>query len=127
MWKAIEDAGYTPNELAQAKTGLFVGVSSNDYGKLLGESTSAYAPTGNAHSVLVNRVSYLLNLRGPSVATDTACSSALVALHQAIKAIEDGDCETAIVGGVNAMITPTLHIAFNQAGMLSRRWPLQNL
>ena len=64
-------------------------------------------------------MSYLLNLRGPSEATDTACSSSLVALHQAIKAIEDGDCETAIVGGVNAMITPTLHIAFNQAGMLS--------
>ena len=87
VWKAIEDAGYTPGELAKIKTGLFVGVSSNDYSELLqyGGNLSAYAPTGNAHSVLANRVSYLFNLRGPSVPIDTACSSSLVALHQAIK------------------------------------------
>ncbi len=84
VWKAVEDAGYTPEVLAKAKTGLFVGVSSSDYTELLQQihEDSAYTPTGNTHSVLSNRVSYLLNLHGPSEAIDTACSSSLVAIHQ---------------------------------------------
>ncbi len=121
VWKTIEDAGYVPEELSANKTGLFVGVSSNDYSELLQQSEiSAYTPTGNAHCILANRVSYLLNLTGPSIAIDTACSSSLVALHQAVESILNKNCELAIVGGVNAILSPMLHIAFSKAEMLSK-------
>lgn len=121
-WKAIELAGYKPEDFAKVKTGLFVGVTSNDYAELLqkSEQISSYTPTGNSHSVLANRVSFLLNLTGPSIALDTACSSSLVALHLATKAIQDGDCDCALVGGVNAILSPTLNIALDKAGMLSQ-------
>lgn len=121
VWKTIENSGYTPKALAKIKTGLFVGVSTSDYNILLQENlddVSPYISTGNSHSVLANRVSYLLNLTGPSEAIDTACSSSLFAIHHAVKAIQDGDCEIAIAGGVNAMLSPTLYVAFTKAGML---------
>ncbi len=88
MWKAVEDAGYPIEALSKNKTGLFVGVSTNDYAELLQRSheTEAHTSTGISHSILANRVSYLLNLTGPSEAIDTACSSSLVALHQAVRA-----------------------------------------
>lgn len=120
VWQAMEHANYLPQSLAQTTTGVFVGVSSNDYNELIQkiEDISAHVSTGNAHSVLANRVSYLLNLSGPSVAVDTACSSSLVALHLAVKAIQSHDCELAIAGGVSALITPTLYLQFTKAGML---------
>jgi polyketide synthase PksN len=122
IWKTIEDAGYTPEKLSLTKTGLFVGVSSSDYNEILQHAgvSSPYVPTGNAHSILANRISYLLNLNGPSQAIDTACSSSLVAIHDAVKAIQTGDCELALVGGVNALLTPTAYISFSQAGLLSQ-------
>lgn len=121
VWKAIEDAGYNPNALSKTKTGLFVGVFNNDYAELLQKTgiTDAYITTGITHSILANRVSFLLNLQGPSEAIDTACSSSLVAIHHAVKAIEDGDCEIAIAGGVNALLSPSVYIVANKAGMLS--------
>lgn len=79
----------------------------------------AYLTTGTMNSMIANRISYLLNLRGPSETIDTACSSSLVAVHQAVHAILQGDCELALAGGVNTLITPTSFIAANQAGMLS--------
>ncbi|KTC82242.1 hypothetical protein Lche_0506 [Legionella cherrii] len=120
-WKTIEDAGYTPSSLAVLKTGLFVGVFNHDYAELLqkNEVMDAYLTTGTMHSMIANRISYILNLRGPSEAIDTACSSSLVAIHQAVHAILQGDCELAIAGGVNTLITPTSFIAAQQAGMLS--------
>ena len=122
VWRAIEDAGRAPSELAGSRTGLFVGVGSLDYSELVRESgceIGGYTATGLAHSVLVNRISYLLDLRGPSEPVDTACSSSLVAIHRAVESIRCGDCEMAIAGGVNVMLKPTLHIAFGKAGMLS--------
>ncbi len=121
VWKTIEDSGYKIEDLAKIKTGLFVGVSTNDYAELLQKinETSAYMPTGTGHCVLANRVSYLLNLSGPSEAIDTACSSSLVAVHQAVIAIQNGDCEIAIAGGVSALLAPTTYLAFSKAGMLS--------
>ena len=121
VWQTIEDSGYTPEQLAKTRTGLFVGVAGDDYKELLQDikESSAFVPTGTAHSVLANRISYFLNLKGPSEAIDTACSSSLVAVHNAIKAIHTGDCEVAIAGGVNALLTPTMYFSFSKAGMLS--------
>ncbi|MHB8522439.1 MAG: beta-ketoacyl synthase N-terminal-like domain-containing protein [Limisphaerales bacterium] len=122
VWKAIEDAGHKKSDLAGTRTGLFVGVAANDYASLLaigGVEVEAYSSTGNAHSVLANRVSYFFDLRGPSEAIDTACSSALVAIHRAIESIESGSSEMAIVGGVNVLLSPGAFLAFAKAGMLS--------
>ncbi|MGV7002863.1 SDR family NAD(P)-dependent oxidoreductase [Priestia megaterium] len=122
VWETIENAGYQASQLSGTKTGLFVGVSTSDYLELLKENNvdiKAYTTTGSFHSILANRISYLLNLKGPSVPVDTACSSSLVALRQAMEAIWSGSCEMAIVGGVNLMFTPTISISFSKAGMLS--------
>ncbi|MEQ9366797.1 MAG: type I polyketide synthase, partial [Leptospirales bacterium] len=122
VWKAIEDAGYQASSLSERPIGLFVGVSTYDYMRRINssrEEIDGYFSTGNVHSIVANRISYLLNLRGPSEAVDTACSSSLVALHNASRAIQSGDCEAAIVGGVNALTDPDLYISFSKAGMLS--------
>jgi polyketide synthase PksL len=121
VWKTIEDAGYTPSTLSELKTGLFVGVFNHDYAELLQENEvmDAYLTTGTMHSMIANRISYLLNLRGPSEAIDTACSSSLVAIHQAVHSILQGDCTIAIAGGVNTLITPRSFISAQKAGMLS--------
>lgn len=121
VWKTIEDAGYTPSTLAALKTGLFVGVFNHDYAELLQQHAvmDAYVTTGTMNSMIANRISYFLNLRGPSEAIDTACSSSLVAVHQAVHAILHGDCDLAIAGGVNTLISPTSFISAHKAGMLS--------
>ncbi|MBF0119026.1 MAG: SDR family NAD(P)-dependent oxidoreductase [Desulfobacterales bacterium] len=123
VWKTIEDAGYSPKSLSGSKTGIFVGVAANDYAELISKSLDEiepYTSTGMAHSVLANRISYILNFHGPSEPIDTACSSSLVAIHRAIEAIRSGSCDMAIAGGVNTILTPTLSIAFSRAGMLSK-------
>lgn len=121
VWKTIEDAGYAVTTISQLKTGLFVGVFGHDYADLLEKNRifEAYTATGTAISILANRVSFLLNLQGPSEVIDTACSSSLVAIHNAVRAIQDGDCEIAIAGGVNLLLTPKSFISANKAGMLS--------
>ncbi|MBV9495270.1 MAG: methyltransferase, partial [Acidobacteria bacterium] len=122
VWKAVEDSGHKVSDLAGTRTGLFVGVGSNDYLDLMRNQSIAldgYTASGNAHSVLANRVSYLLNLRGPSSPIDTACSSSLVALHRAIESIRMGSSDMAIVGGVQVIMSPGGYISFGMAGMLS--------
>lgn len=122
VWKAIEDSGYKVSDLSGTKTGLFVGVATNDYADLLTKhhiAIDGYTASGNSHSVLVNRVSFLLNLRGPSAPLDTACSSSLIAIHRAIESIHTGSCDMAIVGGVQLMLSPAAYISFGKAGMLS--------
>ncbi|MFC9292067.1 type I polyketide synthase, partial [Streptomyces sp. NPDC057052] len=122
VWRAVENAGYPPSELAGSATGLFAGVSTTDYDDLMrtnGVAVQAHTATGLSHAVLANRISRLLDLRGPSEAVDTACSSALVAIHRAVRAILDGDCDLAIAGGVNATLSPGLFTAFTKSGMLS--------
>jgi polyketide synthase PksL len=121
VWKTIEDAGYSTTQIAEAKVGLYVGVFNNDYAELLQKQNinDAYVTTGITHSLIANRVSYLLNFQGPSEAIDTACSSSLVAIHHAVRAIQCGDCELAIAGGVNLLLTPTSYISASKAGMLS--------
>jgi polyketide synthase PksN len=122
VWHTIENAGYAPSSLSGSRTGLFVGVSTHNYCELLQQAGAigvAHASTGTMHSVLANRISYLLNLHGPSEPIDTACSSSLIAIHRAVRSIQEGDCEMAIAGGVSVILTPTLHISFDDAGMLS--------
>jgi len=123
VWKTIEDAGYKVSDLSGSNTGLFVGVASSDYKDVLNENNidiTAQSSTGMSHAMLANRISYLFNWHGPSEPIDTACSSSLVAIHNAIKAINAGECDMAIAGGVNVMLSPTLFVSFNKAGMLSK-------
>ncbi|HET8887713.1 MAG TPA: SDR family NAD(P)-dependent oxidoreductase, partial [Candidatus Angelobacter sp.] len=122
VWKAIEDSGQKVSDLSGSKTGLFVGVANQDYVNVMNNlevALDGYSASGNSHSVLANRISFLLNLRGPSAPIDTACSSSLVALHRAIESIHTGSSDMAIVGGVQIMLSPAGHISFGMAGMLS--------
>ncbi|MGH9665299.1 MAG: beta-ketoacyl synthase N-terminal-like domain-containing protein, partial [Bryobacteraceae bacterium] len=121
-WESLEDAGIPPRELAGSRTGVFAGISNSDYIRLQGNQASAtepYAATGNAFSVAATRISYLLDLRGPSWAVDTACSSSLVAVHQAAQSLRHGECDLALAGGVNLILAPHLSVMFARAGMLS--------
>jgi len=120
-WKAIEDAGYSAQSLSGSKTGIFVGTASTGYSDLIAQADIAiegYSSTGTVPSVGPNRMSYFLNLHGPSEPIETACSSSLVAIHRAVRAMQSGDCEMALVGGINTIVTPWAHISYSKAGML---------
>ncbi|WP_394849111.1 SDR family NAD(P)-dependent oxidoreductase [Pendulispora brunnea] len=120
-WKAIEDAGYSAQSLSGSKTGIFVGTASSGYAEMgvqSSASTEGYHSTSAIASIGPNRVSYLLNIHGPSEPVETACSSSLVAIHRAVRAMRAGECEMALAGGVNTMVTPWAHIILGKAGML---------
>jgi acyl transferase domain-containing protein/acyl carrier protein len=117
-WESLENAGLVPRSLAGSKTGVFIGISSNDYARLYCDA-SAYAGTGNALCIAANRLSYFLDLRGPSWAIDTACSSSLVAIHQACQSIRNRECRLALAGGVNLIFAPQLTVTFSQAQMMA--------
>ncbi|WP_281988848.1 SDR family NAD(P)-dependent oxidoreductase [Aquimarina aggregata] len=122
VWTALEDAVIAPQNLSGTNTGIFIGVSGSDYLSVLKQSgldTDAQAPTGSAHSILTNRISYLLNIHGPSEPIDTACSSSLIAMHRAVENINSGNCDIAIAGGVNIILSPTGVLSLSKAGMLS--------
>ncbi|MFI1358247.1 type I polyketide synthase [Streptomyces sp. NPDC020898] len=122
VWRALEDAGVSRDAIAGSRTGVFVGISTNDYRQLQardGAGTTAHDGTGTALSIAANRISYHFDLRGPSQAVDTACSSSLVALHQACSSLQHGECDTAIVAGVNLLLDPALTTVFAKAGMLA--------
>lgn len=120
-WEALEDAGIPVTGVAGTNTGVFVGISTTDYGTLRAVSTRAdgYSATGGAASIAANRISYWLSAAGPSIAVDTACSSALVATHLACQSIWNRESDLALAGGVNAIFSPAPYIAFCAAGMLS--------
>ncbi len=121
-WEALEDAGVPPSRFGGRNIGVFVGISSNDYGSMQltdYPQIDMHTNSGGVLSIAANRISYLLNLKGPSIAVDTACSSALVAATQACQSIWAGECEAALVGGCNALITPHSSIGFSKASMLS--------
>ena len=122
-WEALEDGGVVIDREGEG-TGVFVGVSTNDYSLLQSgidelRTIDVYTTTGTVMSIAANRLSHALDLRGPSVAVDTACSSSLVAVHLAVRALRDGDCKVALAGGVNALLLPTPFIAFSRMSMLS--------
>ena len=120
-WQALHHAGIDPVNLSGSQTGVFVGITSNDYMRLPGNTSpkGAYTGTGNAMSIAANRLSYQLDLRGPSKAVDTACSSSLVAVHDACRALLGNECDMAIAGGVNLRLAADLTNTFEQAKMLS--------
>lgn len=119
---SIEDSGHALSTFRGSRTGVFVGVSSSEYYALVaraGRSHDAYATSGNSHAVLANRVSFLLDLHGPSESVDTACSSSLTALHRAVRCLQTGDCDAAIAGGVNLLLSDDLFESFENSGFLS--------
>jgi acyl transferase domain-containing protein/acyl-CoA synthetase (AMP-forming)/AMP-acid ligase II/acyl carrier protein/SAM-dependent methyltransferase len=121
-WEALENAAIAPGKIGGSKTGVFIGISTNDYSQLQYEDYThidAYAGTGNAFSIVANRLSYVLDLRGPSLAVDTACSSSLVAVHLACQSLRSGECNMALAGGVNLILSPELTITFSHARMMA--------
>ncbi len=100
-WHAIEDAGLRASALAGSRTGVFMGVCHWDYAELIEKHLTrldAYTPTGIAFSVIANRVSHCFDLRGPSVTNDTACAASLVSIHEAVRALQSGECDMALSG-----------------------------
>jgi acyl transferase domain-containing protein/NADPH:quinone reductase-like Zn-dependent oxidoreductase len=121
-WEALEDAGQTREGLAGSRTGVFVGTHTNDYSWMLFSDRAGldtYASTGTAHSIVANRLSYVFDLRGPSVAVDTACSSSLVAVHLACQSLRNRECDVAVAGGVNVLLSPLWSVAIAKLGLLS--------
>ena len=118
--RALEDGGLTRARLAGSRLGIFVGCKAGDYFRNLGDDDrTAHAFTGNAGAILPARLAYHLDTKGPAIAVDTACSSALVALHLAIQSMQAGDCDMAVAGAVALMATPQTHLTLSRAGMLS--------
>lgn len=120
--ESLEDAGQAADALAGSATGVFVGISTNEYSWLQLADLSridAYSGTGNALSIAANRISYAYDFRGPSVAIDTACSSSLVAIHFACRSLNEGECSLAVAGGVNVVLSPAGAINFAKAGAMA--------
>ncbi|WP_228853307.1 type I polyketide synthase [Aegicerativicinus sediminis] len=121
-FEALDDAGLNIEQISGTNTGVFVGVSVNEYSQLQLEDPlkiSNLSGTGSALSIAANRVSYFYDLHGPSMVVDTACSSSLSAFHLACKSLRSGECDMALIGGVNLIFSPTHSIAFTKAGVLS--------
>jgi len=121
-WKACEDAGYSTSNLSGQSMGVFIGAESGDYAQLLRERGigGPQMGIGNHHAVLSNRISFILNLRGASETINTGCSSSLVAVNRAVRAIENGECQMALAGGITLILSPKSMISASQMGILSR-------
>jgi len=121
-WESLENAAIAPDSLGGSQTGVFLGIGNFDYGRLLcsdWDKINAYHGTGLTLSIAANRLSYFLDLHGPSMAIETACSSSLSATHLACQSLLQGECDLALAGGVSLMISPDMTITFSQARMLS--------
>lgn len=123
-WEALEHAGIIPESLRLSRTGVFVGVSSTDYVRLVSASaqqkSTIWDNTGGSSSIIANRISYFLDIQGPSIVIDTAWSSSLVAVHLACRSLSTWDCDIALVGGTNVLISPEPWGGFREAGILSQ-------
>ena len=122
-WEALENAAIPADSIQGSKTGVFIGIAAVDYWHQLlsqtPESIDAYLTTGNTHSLASGRIAHFFNFTGSSISLDTACSSSLVAVHLAIKSLRDRECNLALAGGVNRLISPKVSLNFTQAKMLS--------
>ncbi|MFJ1975393.1 SDR family NAD(P)-dependent oxidoreductase [Streptomyces sp. NPDC087903] len=120
--EALDHAAIAAEALQATATGVFVGLSALEYGHLTTADVSrvtAWTSTGAAGSIVANRMSYLLDLRGPSMTIDSACSSSLVAVHQACRSLRSGECETALAAGINVLLSPAVTANFDQANALA--------
>jgi acyl transferase domain-containing protein len=121
--EAVENACIAPDSLANSKTGVFVGITTNDYLRLMqgigADATETYIGTGTALNAASGRISFTWGLQGPSVSVDTACSSSLVAIHLACQSLRAGDSDFALAGGVNVVLTPEPMILFSKWGMMA--------
>jgi acyl transferase domain-containing protein len=123
-WEALEDAGIPPDQLRGSATGVWIGLCVDDYARrslVSGDprDIDAYSTLGNSRSVAAGRISYVLDLHGPTVQIDTACSSSLVAIHQACQSLRWRECSLALVGGVNLMLAPESMIALSKLRALA--------
>jgi acyl carrier protein len=121
-WEALERAGEAPDKLAGSQTGVFIGVTANDYARLQSQALDqidSYYITGNTLNAAAGRLSYTLGFQGPSMSIDTACSSSLVAIHQACQSLRNGECNQALAGGVNLILSPEVTVALCRTRMLS--------
>lgn len=123
-WEAFENAGIVPTHLAGSRTGVFIGLCTIDYHRLLYKNfdrIGPYSGTGTTPCVTANRLSYMLDLRGPSMAVDTACSSSLVTVHLACQSLRSGESDLCLAGGVNLILSPDSTISSARTGMLSAK------
>nr|AYM54557.1 hypothetical protein [Racemicystis crocea] len=122
-WEALERAGQPPDRLVGSRSGVFLGMMTNDYAKLLAERGVAeqdvYAATGNGHCFPAGRLSYVLGLTGPSMTVDTACSSSLVAIHLGCQSLRSGESSLVLAGGVNLMLSASTTRLTASTGALS--------
>ncbi|MDT5174402.1 MAG: polyketide synthase 5, partial [Mycobacterium sp.] len=122
-WEAMEHAGLTPGQMAESRTGVFIGFTHADYQFVQAETGALEGPYGNTGTntcMASGRVSYAMGLRGPAVTVDTACSSGLFAAHLAARSLNDGESDLAFAGGVYAMLEPRRFASGSANGMLSR-------
>ena len=125
--EALEHAGIPAESLRRAQTGVFAGACLSEYGYLASRDLGqidAWTGTGGALSIIANRLSYFLDLRGPSLTVDTACSSSLVAVHLACQSLRTGQSELAIAAGVNLLLSPAVTRSFDAAEAMSPSWRL---
>lgn len=123
VWEALEHAGMPPDQLAGTATGVFVATLTNDYRSLLFADLArldAFSGAGTATSIVANRISYFFDLRGPSIAIDTACSGSLVALHAAVESLRRGESSVGIAGGVSVNLMADSNVFFSKAGLISQ-------
>ena len=125
-WRALEDAGMDPDRLKGSRTGVYAGISNNDYRSMVLDAnrtaepaSSLYTLTGTSFNTAIGRVAYALGLEGPTLALDTACSSSLVAIHQAVSGLQHGEADLALAGGVHTILSGRLLELYANAGMLA--------
>jgi acyl transferase domain-containing protein len=121
-WEVLENAAIEAKSLTKSRTGVFIGMGMSDYARMINEDSThlnAYNGVGTSSCLAANRLSYFFDWKGPSLAIDTACSSASVAVHYACQSLERGESDYCVAGGVNLLLAPETTIALSQAQMLS--------